>query len=207
MEKKNFFKYLPKNKYADLLPALKSQKAQQFTTIVLTLIAIIFFSLFAINPTISTIIELQKQIEDSQFVNQKLSEKIVNLGILQQKYVELSSDIPTILAAIPPTQNSADFAAQIQAMAQQQNITITQLMVTHIDLYSKKTSVLKSVGGTTTFDFSLEVTGSYQQIKSFIKALSYFERIVSLENMSINNPEQNSTLYTASLKGTTYFKP
>ena len=62
-------------KYLELIPDLKKEKAQKYITIVLTLATVIMLGLFAINPTFSTIANLQKQIDDNNFVQQKLQQK------------------------------------------------------------------------------------------------------------------------------------
>lgn len=59
-----------KIKYLQLLPNLKGEKTQKFTTLILTFFALSFFGLLAINPTISTISELNKELEDNKFVDQ-----------------------------------------------------------------------------------------------------------------------------------------
>ncbi len=63
-------------KYLELLPDFKSEKAQKYTTIILSLSASIILGIFAVSPTISTIANLQRQLEDDKFVEQKLQEKI-----------------------------------------------------------------------------------------------------------------------------------
>src|ERR1035437_4968817 len=68
-------------KYLELIPDLKREKAQKYITIVLTLATTIILGLFAINPTFSTIANLQKQIDDGNFVEQKLKLKINDLSI------------------------------------------------------------------------------------------------------------------------------
>src|SRR5687767_10764921 len=79
----------------------RDEKTKNLSAIILTFLALSFFGLFAINPTISTIVQLKKEIADNQEVNQKLEEKITNLSTLQQKYNLLQNDIPFIFSAIP----------------------------------------------------------------------------------------------------------
>ncbi|MGA2968093.1 MAG: hypothetical protein ABSD69_02925, partial [Candidatus Levyibacteriota bacterium] len=47
-------------KYLELIPDIKREKAQKYITIVLTLTTAIILGVFAINPTLSTIANLQK---------------------------------------------------------------------------------------------------------------------------------------------------
>ena len=78
---KNSLFSAPDTKYLiALLPRLREKKIQTFTTLALTLITFTVFSVFAISPTLGTITDLQKQISDSQFVNQQLQTKITALS-------------------------------------------------------------------------------------------------------------------------------
>ena len=71
----------PKNRYFLALELFKKDRTQKVTTLAMTLIALSFFGLFAINPTLSTISRLQKELEDAKFVDQHLKGKEpTNLG-------------------------------------------------------------------------------------------------------------------------------
>src|ERR1035437_7860822 len=100
-------------KYLELIPDLKKEKAQKYITIVLTLVTIITLGLFAINPTLSTIANLQKQIDDNNFVQQKLQQKINDLAILQGKYSDLQNDLPVVYNAVPKTTEISLLVADI----------------------------------------------------------------------------------------------
>ena len=71
---KNYFESLSITKYREylkLLPATKRENTKAITMLIFTFISLSVLGLFAINPTLSTIIELQKQYEESQFVHEQ----------------------------------------------------------------------------------------------------------------------------------------
>ena len=84
--------------FLSLLPTLKEKKMRQFTTLALTFITIAFFGFFAITPTVNTISELQKQLDDSNFVNDALQKKIANLTTLQTTYTQIQPDLDPVFA-------------------------------------------------------------------------------------------------------------
>src|SRR5258708_38461213 len=93
---------LPKNfNLFVTFPRLKEEKTRSYATFVMTLIAICIFGFFAINPTVGTIIELNKQLNDSKYVDQQFVEKIANMATLQTAYSGLQNDVPFVLNAIP----------------------------------------------------------------------------------------------------------
>src|SRR3990172_232382 len=96
LKKSNYEKY-----YKDFIPYFKREKSQKYLTIILSVSAAIFFFIFAINPTLSTIAKLNKQISDSEMVEQKLSQKVNNLSSLSQEYEKIKPDLPVIMDTIP----------------------------------------------------------------------------------------------------------
>src|SRR3989344_8503364 len=98
---RSVFTKINKNKYFEYLPDLKKEKTQKYSSIIFSLISLSFFGLFAINPTLSTIAKLKKELSDAKFVDSELAEKIANLSSLQEKYNIVEQDIPFVLAAVP----------------------------------------------------------------------------------------------------------
>src|SRR6185369_4829855 len=100
----NYFENLSVTKYREylkLLPHMKKESTKLITMLIFTFISLSLLGIFAINPTLSTIIELQKQYDESQFVYQQLKTKSNNLSTLHQQYQVLSDDLPYVYDAIP----------------------------------------------------------------------------------------------------------
>lgn len=191
---------LSKKAYLQLAVRLKNKKTKAFTTLTLTLLGIMFFGFFAIQPTIATIVKLRKELSDSRTANEALSKKITDLTTLQQKYNLLQEDIPFVLRALPQTPTIPPLVGQIQALASQNDVSITTLQTFPVDISQ---SQQKKEGS---FGFSIEVEGSFQSISSFMNALIGFERIVTIELFSITESDQAKDLKKVSIRGQTYFK-
>lgn len=187
--------------YKNLLPIFKKEKTQNFTTIILTFITLSFFGLFAINPTISTIAKLQKQLSDSKFVDQKLQEKISALNSLQNAYTSIKGDMPTILNAIPTKPETILLTALLQGITRQHTITITRLQLFQVEL-SKKQQVKDMYSS---FPFAIEVEGTQSNLTTFISELINFQRIISIANISYGKTK-DSNVFHLSLRGQAYFK-
>lgn len=197
----NLFNKLSKekyDKYLELVPDFKKEKTQKFTTIVLTLIAIIILSIFAINPTLSTIANLRKQAEDAKFVKEKLDQKISNLSLLQTKYNSIRSDLPIIYESIPQKSEVPKLTGQIQSIAQKSNLLIVSFQATEINPFSK--NILSY------YPFNISAKGNYQNIMNFLNQLITMQRIVTISNISINQISSESTDLQANIKGLVFFK-
>lgn len=231
--KKDIFAKLKKSKYYNLIPDLKEKKVQAFYSIVLTLIAVSICIYFAINPTVTTIIQLNKQLEDSKAIEQKLIQKISNLQTLQQQYNLIQQDIPLLNNAMPETPKVPPLQGQILAIAQSTTTTISQLQTSQVDLLAKgnpKTQteeilttqtapqVLPSSPQLSTpsmpkptivtpssFSFSLSVEGPYNNLTNFLTTLVNFDRIATIDSLSIKAGETKNDAWKATVSGKTYY--
>lgn len=190
-----------KNKLFNVTPYLRQKNTQAFTMIVFTLVSLSLFGVFAINPTLSTIANLQKQLEDSKFVDESLSKKITNLSVLQQKYNQLGKDIPIALAALPKNPSVPMLMSQIHLIALNTNVSI-------VSLQSHQVELSKTIDGPdkySSYSYSLSVKGAHDNITKFISQLTSFERIVTIDSLSISKEGADSTLLL-NMKGEVYFK-
>ena len=165
----NLFKKFDKEKYGkylDLMPDFKQEKTQKFTTVILTLIAFIILLIFAINPTLSTIANLQKQVEDAKFVKEKLDQKINNLSILQTKYNNLQPDLPIVYNAIPKKSEATQLVGQIQALAQEASLTIVSLQVSDIST--------SQIDNFSSYSFDVSARGDYHKYAKGCRSFQCF---------------------------------
>ncbi len=202
---KNYFESLSTNKYREylkLLPAAKNENAHIFVSLALTFAALSFFGIFAINPVLSTIIDLKKQLADSKYVDQQLGIKITNLSLLQQKYTNFpQSDFQVIYAAIPSDASIPTLMGQVEAVAEKSNLTVTSLRVSEAQLLSNKEISPKNAS----FAFTLDTKGTYEDMLTFASNLIAFDRIITIDSLSISKDVRKENL-VLTLRGSSYFK-
>lgn len=191
-------------KYLAFMPDLKQDRTKKFTTIVLTLVASIILGLLAINPTVSTIANLRKQIDDDTFVSQKLQQKINNLSTLQQKYANVQNDLPVITDAIPTSAQIPLLVADIQTIAKDADLKLNSFQTLEVNL-SKATITDKSYSS---FNFGLSAQGNYQQMTTFLDNLTNFQRIIVITDISISKPNNinNTDVLQLGIQGKAFFK-
>lgn len=186
-----------------MIPNFKERKTRAFSTIILTLIALILFGLFAINPTLSTITQLKKQIEDNTELLAKLKEKNANLGTLTQKYSSLQNDLIYVNQAIPAKPSVPFFIGQLQAIAKNSGVTITRLQALEVEL--ARSQIRPKLDNYSSLAYSLDAKGSYDGIVSFFNTLTNFDRIVTIDSISVNNESFTQKTLTVSIRAKTYF--
>lgn len=190
-------------KYLELMPDFKSEKNEKLMTVIFTITASIILGVFAVNPTLSTIASLQKQLEDAKFVEAKLQEKINNLSVLDQEYQNIQKDLPVVLAAVPKTAEIATFTATLQTISNSSRVKLTNLEALQVEL-SKQTLARKKY---TSYGFNIAAQGNYQDLIGLLDKLVNFQRIITINNVSIAKPTLiNETSLQVNIKGDTYFK-
>lgn len=189
------------NKHLKLPPGFDEARTQKFTSIVLTLIALSFFGLFAISPTLSTIARLNKEITDDETVNQKLEQKIAALNSLQQAYSRIESDVPFVLEAMPKSPLIPLFIGQIQSLAKSLNIGLAHVQTSQVDLF-KEDGNPKSYYS---YSFSLAGNGVYEDVLRFIENVTNMQRVVNIETSLISKTGEN-LLLQFSLEGVVFYK-
>jgi Tfp pilus assembly protein PilO len=190
-------------KYIDIIPELKSEKNEKLVMIILTAIAIIILGIFAIQPTISTILSLQKQLEDSRLYESKLSEKIDNLSKLDQEYSKIKDDLPLILDAVPQKSEIATLSALLQAISISSKTKLTSLGIQKVEL-SKQ--VIKSKPFSI-FEYNLGAEGNYSDLISILESSMNFQRILTINNVTIvKTIAENSIKLQLNINGHSYFK-
>jgi Tfp pilus assembly protein PilO len=191
-------------KYLEKMPNFKSEQNEKIVTIALTLIATIILGIFAINPTLSTIVGLQKQLDDSRLYEQALEQKINNLSLLNQKYKQIQNDLPTIFAAIPQTPEIATLTAELQTIASSSSAT-TLISLQALDVNLSKQAPTNN--NYSTYGFNITIQGNYQNLITVLDNLINFQRILTIDSISIvKSTLETQSILQLNVSGNAYFK-
>jgi Tfp pilus assembly protein PilO len=200
---KSYFENLSATKYREylkLLPNMQQETARSFMTLILTFAALSFFGIFAINPTLTTIASLKKQLADNMQVDQQLKTKINNLSSLETQYNLLGSNLTNILSAVPQNADAPLISAQIAGLVKLHNLTLINYRVDEIQLVANQKNLK-----TQSFTFTLQAQGAYQDMMDFATELNKLSRIITVESLEIGRDSQSNNLQLT-LRGRLYFK-
>jgi len=200
---KNYFENLSASKYREylkLLPNIQQEHTQSLIALILTFAALSFFGIFAINPTLSTIADLEKQLSDDMLVDQQLQTKITNLSTLEQQYDQLGANLTNILSAVPQNADAPLLTAQIATLTQKHHLTLTDYRVDEVELAS-----LPKIAKSQSFVFTLQARGEYKDMLSFATELNQLNRIITVETMEVSRDSNTGSLLVT-ITGREYFK-
>lgn len=192
------------SKYFHTLPYLTPERSQKFFGIVLTLCALVFFGFFAIKPTISTILKLQKELSDNELIFNQMETKIKNLTELRKQYFNLQSDLTVVTNAITTQPDASILLAQIQSIAQISSISLKKLQNFEVEVLTNDKNISKNYYS---YSFVIAGSGSFENISKFVQTLTNMERIVNIDTFSINNiADQKTESLGFDIQGTAFFK-
>lgn len=210
--KQSFLAGLSKKRYLEVirsLPTLQKERVKEYGTLILTFFALSFFSIFAINPTLSTITDLKKQLSDNQSADAALKTKIKNLSTLQQAYTEITPDLGYVDAALPTTPNVIPLLAKVQSISERSNVTILALQASDVSLFSSGTVVKKKGKGiqTPSFSFLIRVQGSTSELLSFLSSFLSFDRLTTIDSLSLSTDPKENSQPTLTIHANGYYLP
>lgn len=171
----------------------KRADLRAFLEIVLSIVAVIIFLLFALKPTALTIISLVQQIKEERVTLAALTQKVNDLqkaGTLLSQNQRYLSHIDLAVATSP---NPDVFAKQIEGIAAKNGVSLTGITIDSIVLVGKpktvgtSTDVTPLPGNSYEMPYSISVKGSYTNIDSFLKSLENLRIITRIDAASVTS--------------------
>jgi Tfp pilus assembly protein PilO len=179
----------------------KRAELRAFLEIILSLSTITIFLLFALKPTVLTIVSLMQQIKEKQETLSALTQKVSDLqkasGILQQN----QSSIQNINIAVPTLAKPNILAGQVLALAAKNSVEILGFSINQITLVgtssNKSSSDFKPLPGESMeMPFSISIRGSYPNLIAFIRDFENLRVASKIDTLGVNSSitERGSTI-------------
>lgn len=173
IEKSNYYLNSDKNK----------EKSIAYIYIILSFLALSLFGIFAIQPTLSTITELNKEYEENKIVLQKLQDKNRTLDTLNIQYQQLRGDLPFISKAIPDIPKASTLTRQIETLATGNNLSVDKIDIGQMEIFP----VIDSETSIFEYTVSATVKGNDENINTFLKDVANLERMIEIKRLSSGN--------------------
>jgi len=211
--KKNYFRY--KELFLKLLIVYKKRNdVRMFLEILLSLITITFFSVFALKPTLLTISQLIKDNKAKEETINKMEQKIKNIATAQKIYDQNIEKIPLIEQTIPDTPTPENFLRQIEGIAYKNSVTIVGSSINEVFLTGEnnkktdKNEIKNLPENVSTITFSINITGPYLSLNRFLSDLENSRRplIISTINLNSLKTENEPTIMMLLSGQTPYIK-
>lgn len=154
----------------------------------LSLGAVMFFAVFAIRPTLLTMSDLVKEIEDKEKLDGQLGQKIAALYSAQSEYLSLESRLPLLNEAIPAAPQLINSLQIIEKLASDRQLVISSLTINSIP---SETAITNLTTQTKRQVVSVTVTviGDYPVIRAFVEDLRQLRRVIIIESIAFSNSD------------------
>lgn len=172
----------------DLRRYYRLPEVQVSLTLVLTLFLMAVFIVFALRPTIVSIVTLRKTIVESKKTLQQLETKVANLQVAANELETIKPFLPTLNTNIPNQgAKYAPLTFAIENLALQSGVRLESENMGPTLLFSriltpfapnKKQNIMA-------LPFAVRVSGSYPNIAGFLSKLLSIERVLGVETVTI----------------------
>jgi len=180
----------------DLRRYYRLPAVQVSMTLVLSLFVMAIFIVFALRPTITSIVTLRKTITESKKTLGQLETKVKSLQLAANQLETIKSSLPALNTSIPNigaqytplTRDIENLAINTGAQIESETLGPTLLFSRILTPFApnKKQSVVL-------LPFSLRVVGDYPEVNAFLSQLLSMERIISLDSITITREASSKT--------------
>jgi hypothetical protein len=182
-----------KDFYLNVLSLYKKRAdLRMFLEVMLSLATVIIFSLFALRPTVITIISLVKEIDEKEAVVAALDQKISDLQVARNVYSQELPNIPVIEDAIPTSPSPDIIVRQIEGLSSKNSVQVLGVSVGELTLVGKEVSKNKNndlkplPAGTKEMTISIGVTGTFQNLNAVVKDIENLRIPIKVDILGVN---------------------
>lgn len=185
---------MPKTKkQRDLMTALQQFYHQPVARVSIELFLsigmILFFAVFAIRPTVLTMSDLLKEIEDKKQLDQQLSKKIAALSTAQSVYLELKDQLYVLDQALPNSPQLVSSLKVIEKAASELDLIITGMSVNEIPEEKTVQNIELEKMERVDVPVTIALSGSYPTIRQFVERLKNYRRSFVISNLTFNTQQ------------------
>lgn len=160
--------------------------------------AVLFFAVFAIRPTLLTMSDLLKEIEDKRELDQQLDRKVAALSTVQGEYLEMQDRLGVLDLALPNQPQLLYTLKTIEKLASEQQLVIESLSVAEIPEEKPPEPIggadLVPIQNLSRVDLPMliSVSGDYPNIRQFIESLRSYRRQLVIDTVIFTTEESRN---------------
>jgi len=151
--------------------------------------AVIFFAIFAIRPTLLTISDLINEIEEKEALDQQLTQKIAALSTAQTTYLQIQDRVFLLDQAVPAQPEFLNAVGVIEKVASEQELLVSGITANEIPS-EESVEVAADDVSQTVLPISVNVTGSFIDIKAFVEELVQLRRAYVIDTITFSTNEE-----------------
>ena len=180
--KKDYFRY--KDFFLNVLSVYNAKpNFKVYLGLLLSLSTIVVFLIFAVKPTVLTIIELNKEIKGKEETLSNLNAKIANLEIANNLLQSEANNIQHVYQAVPKVAEPEVLIKQVEILSNEALLKILGFSFSDVLVRGEESEEEKDKNE---LAFTYSATGSYQSLFSFLTQLESLRKPVKFDSFVIN---------------------
>lgn len=183
-----------------------------YIEIILSLITVSIFSIFALRPTLITIAQLIKDVDAKKEVLSKMENKLAQLETAQVAYDRDKERLDQLLVAIPYTPSPNVFIRQVEAVSSQtakaRSLSVSEAAILGISTVSPKSNdqLMTFPENVITTDVGMSAQtplSSYSAVYEFFKEIENLRTAVKVDTFSVTleESEEGEKLIIVTING------
>lgn len=153
------------------------------TELLFTIVFILVLAIVAIQPTLKTMADLSKEIEDKTKLNKSLQDKVAALNTAQAEFYRWQTQLALLDTAIPDNQHTILDVKLFEKLASEKNVVIGKISLSE---YPDATKPLSQKPKVNDLPISLTIQGDYISIKNFVSALLNSRRVFVINSINFS---------------------
>ncbi len=162
----------------------ESESSWRHMEIIITLLSITFFVVFAIRPAVLTISGLIGEINEKKETSRQMQSKINSVIIAQEEFALVQGKRNILESYLPSKFSIIQGIIQVAGAASGSNLEINQMNIRGIENMVSPGSEFSGL------EFSYSSKGEYDQLKSFIKNLNLVRRWIDIKSYQVSVGEE-----------------
>lgn len=189
--------------YTYIRPILRNKFAKTYSSLIFSLITITIFSYYAIRPTVTTILSLQKSIDEQTSILKRLQDKVSNLSQGKQNYENIPVEVKSkINSLVPDNPAVAQLINSLNYAAGQAEASVAGIQIQEVVLDSKKNQLNRNAP-LNQVDFTLNTQGTFPNLMKLLSSLKRTDRLFAITSVNFTQPIDSSLIM--SLSGKAYY--
>lgn len=146
--------------------------------------------------------ELAMTLTDQEAAQQQLDD-MAKLRIQYNR--DILPILPRIIDALPRTKNQTEILAQLQSIATESGLSLTNVSLPSAAGLPGDTSQTVKTGTVLALPISFQLQGTYAQLQAFLTRVENLSRFTNVTSLAISHAEKNNVTYSMTVNA--YIKP
>jgi len=162
--------------------------------LVMSIVVVAIFALFALRPTLMTMSNLLKEIEEKEQLDKALQEKIAALSTAQSEWTAYKSQFAKLERSFFQDPSLEEVMLYLEYLARQEDVLVMTVTSPEIPVKLEKSdSESITLLSLTPYETNFQAVGSYENILRFFEKIEQQQPLMSIESIQIAMNQKDDT--------------